>query len=178
MKSKHTPHNICLFFYLACVLLVISAAGSGCGYKMVGSRGATSKIFVDIFENKTLEPGLEARVTSWVKDELVNSAGFTIENTKDNADYVVYGTIVSLSESTISISSARRASEMRFTISFDVTLVDTKTNRKTRLTNKAFSGDYAVSGDIPVDRTAKNRAAGRTIISFSRFLAVWLQGNI
>ena len=76
-------------------LLAAAAAGlaSGCGYALQG-RGITTdpsikRIGVPLFKDRSGKPGLDARVTEAVMQELLKRGRFTVVREVSNVDAVI-----------------------------------------------------------------------------------------
>lgn len=84
------------------VLWILFFGLTHCGYNWGHSTrelpGGHKTIYVEIFENQTQEPGVEHNFTQALIKELERS-GFAIVTTKDQAELVVQGSIISLSHS-------------------------------------------------------------------------------
>ena len=114
---------------LTCIV-VFFALISGCGYttKPLISRKINS-IYIPIFENDTFRRGLEFDLTTAVKDEIMSKTKLRIAK-KDNADTILTGKIMKVTEGLISSNVADNIVESRVTITVDMEIVDRRTGRK------------------------------------------------
>ncbi len=113
---------------LTCIV-VLFALMSGCGYttKSLISRKINS-IYIPIFENDTFRRGFEFDLTTAVKDEIMSKTKLRIAK-KDNADTILTGKIMKVTESMLSSNVRDNIVENRITISVDIKLVDRRTGR-------------------------------------------------
>jgi hypothetical protein len=113
---------------LTCIV-VLFALMSGCGYttKSLISRKINS-IYIPIFENDTFRRGFEFDLTTAVKDEIMSKTKLRIAK-KDNADTILTGKIMKVTESMLSSNVRDNIVESRITISVDIKLVDRRTGR-------------------------------------------------
>ncbi len=110
-------------------MLTLFVMISGCGYttKSLISRKINS-IYIPIFENDTFRKGLEFGLTTAVKDEIMSKTKLRIVH-KDDADTILSGRIVKVTESLLSSNFADNIVESRVTIFVDMKLVDRRTGR-------------------------------------------------
>jgi hypothetical protein len=128
--------------------LIVAAAGalaSGCGYALQG-RGITTdpsikRIGVPLFKDRSGKPGLDARVTQAVIEELLKRGRFTVTKDAGGVDAVVEGEIVSWAVVPVGFSAEGGVSQAtRYAISLTASVVYRKIGRKEPLwSNEAFS---------------------------------------
>ena len=113
------------FTFMLCLFVLIS----GCRYttKSLISRNINS-VYIPIFGNDTFRSGLEFDLTTALKDEIMSKTKLRIVQ-KDNADTILTGKIVKLTEGMLSSNVADDIVESRVTISVDIKLVDRITGR-------------------------------------------------
>ena len=107
---------------ISLMCLVIAA----CGYRFSGAGTlpkGVKRIFVNLFENRTAEVGLENRITNDVISEFVIKRKDTLV-TQSEADAILKGTIVSLRKDAISRTGAGEVQERRVEVVVNVSLVD------------------------------------------------------
>ena len=164
-KIKQQITQTCLykrisFSQLTCIV-VLFAIISGCGYttKSLISRKINS-IYIPIFGNNTFRRGLEFDLTTAVKDEIMSKTKLRIAQ-KDNADTILSGIIVTVTEGLLSSNVQDNIVESRVTISVDITLVDRRTGRtlieKTSLSNSA---EFIVSRGENIKTATQESLAG------------------
>jgi hypothetical protein len=109
--------------------LVFLALISGCGYttKSLISRNINS-VYIPIFGNYTFRSGLEFDLTTVLKDEIMSRTKLRIAR-KDDADTILTGKIVTVSEGVISSNAKDNVIESRVTISVNIALADRRTGR-------------------------------------------------
>ena len=106
------------------IILIGSLALSACGYRFAGSGslpGGTRTIFVEVFENRTAETGIENIFTADLRYEFVRNK---MSATRSNAEGILSGVIRSLRVETIARSSQTVSQERRVTATVDLNLVD------------------------------------------------------
>lgn len=116
------------FIQFTCVL-VLFALISGCGYtnKSLISRKINS-IYIPIFGNHTFRRGLEFDLTTALKDEIMSKTKLRIAQ-KDNADTILTGKIVTVTEGVITSNASDNIIEAQVTISVNIALADRRTGR-------------------------------------------------
>ena len=122
-----------------------SALASGCGYALQG-RGVTTdptvkRIGVPLFRDRSGKPGLDARVTQAVMEELLKRGRFTVVRDAANVDAVVEGEIVAWSVLPVNFSADTGTTQAtRYAISITASVVYRKIGQKEPLwSNEAFS---------------------------------------
>jgi Lipopolysaccharide-assembly len=129
--------------------LLAAAAGalaSACGYALQG-RGITTdptikRIGVPLFKDRSGKPGLDARVTQAVMEELLKRGRFTVVRDATNVDAVVEGEIQSWNVLPVGFSaeSGGVAQASRYSISLTAKVVYRKIGQKEPIwSNDAFS---------------------------------------
>ena len=120
--------NRITFMRFTCVLALFALI-SGCGYtnKSLISRKINS-IYIPIFENKTFRRGLEFDLTTAVKDIIMSKTKLRIVQ-EDNADTILSGVIVKVTEGMLSSNVADNIVESRVTTTVNMKLVDRRTGR-------------------------------------------------
>jgi hypothetical protein len=128
--------------------LLAAAAGtlaSGCGYALQG-RGITTdssvkRIGVPLFRDRSGKPGLDARVTQAVVEELLKRGRFTIVRETTNVDAIVDGEIVAWNAVPVNFNSETGTTQAtRYSISLTASVVYRKIGQKEPLwSSDAFS---------------------------------------
>ncbi len=116
------------FMQFTC-LLVLFALISGCGYttKSLISRNINS-IYIPIFGNSTFRSGLEFDLTTALKDEIMSKTKLRIAQ-KDNADTILSGKIVTVTEGVITSNARDNIIENQVIITVNIALADRRTGR-------------------------------------------------
>ncbi|MFZ5875921.1 MAG: LPS assembly lipoprotein LptE [Nitrospirota bacterium] len=138
---------------LAASILVI-----GCGYGLVSSRDGTgpTPVAVPLFDNRTFEPFLDARVTERVRSRVETMAAWKLVSAPESADLVIRGSVTGFGIITMSFDEAHRPLEQRVAVTAEVTA--------TPRTGVPFQGtltgtaEYRESADSLQTRAAKDRA--------------------
>jgi hypothetical protein len=128
--------------------LLAAAAGalaSACGYSLQG-RGITTdptikRIGVPLFKDRSGKPGLDARVTQAVMEELLKRGRFTVVRDSTNVDAVVEGEIQSWNVLPVGFSAEAGITQAsRYSISLTAKVVYRKVGQKEPIwSNDAFS---------------------------------------
>ena len=117
------------FMQFTCVLVLLALI-TGCGYttKSLINRNINS-IFIPIFGNYTFRSGLEFDLTTALKDEIMSKTKLRIVR-KDNADTILTGKIVTVTEGVITSNARDNIIENQVTISVNIALMDRRTGRE------------------------------------------------
>ena len=102
-----------------------AALFASCGYQFAGAGPfpyGVKKIAVEVFANRTSEPGLENTITNDLIYEL-NRSGQVKVTDPENADAVIRGTIEALAARSVSRSGLLTSEAERVTIRVDVRMV-------------------------------------------------------
>ena len=137
---------------------------AGCGYNMMSApqEPGMESVAVPLFDNRTFEPILEARVTERVKTRLVSTGPWRVVNNPERAALVIRGAVTAFGVTTLSFDAAdpslppARPLEQRISITADVTAEsDQHAPLRVVLTGTA---EYTETSDSLQTRAAKNRA--------------------
>jgi hypothetical protein len=127
------------------LLAAAGALASGCGYALQG-RGITTdpsvkRIGVPLFKDRSGKPGLDARVTEAVMEELLKRGRFTVVRETTNVDAVVEGEIQSWTVLPVGFTGEAGVTQAsRYAISLTASVVYRKIGQKDPLwANDAFS---------------------------------------
>ena len=148
------------FMQFTCVLVLLALI-TGCGYttKSLISRNINS-IFIPIFGNYTFRSGLEFDLTTALKDEIMSKTKLRIVR-KDNADTILTGKIVTVTEGVITSNARDNIIENQVTISVNIALMDRRTGRELismdGLSNKA---EYIVTRGENINTATQECLAG------------------
>lgn len=144
---------------LAAVTLAVASALAGCGYAMVGGEATAINVAVPLFENRTFEPFIEARITERVKSRLAATGPWRLVNRPGRAHLVIRGAVSGFGTSPVSFDAAHHALEQRVTVTAEVAAVKAG-SPEVPVWQGALSGsaDYTELGDSLDTRAAKNRA--------------------
>jgi hypothetical protein len=138
--------------------LAASTLVMGCGYGLVSSRDGTAPtpVAVPLFDNRTFEPFLDARVTERVRSRVETMAAWTLASTPESAGVVIRGAVTGFGVITVSFDADNRPLEQRVAITAEVVA--------TPQAGPPFQGtvtgtaEYRESADSLETRAAKNRA--------------------
>jgi outer membrane lipopolysaccharide assembly protein LptE/RlpB len=114
---------------LARLLLIAILCGGGavaCGYHFQGKAqlpGGAQFLYVDIFENRTNQPGLETTVTNAVVFEFIKRSKQSMVSDRESADLIMKGVIRSVELSTDVARYRDSAGARGVSLTLDVQLV-------------------------------------------------------
>ncbi|MCP3980025.1 MAG: hypothetical protein GY716_12035 [bacterium] len=112
-------------------LLLLLAACAGCGYRLLGSGGASAlppavqSIAVLPFDNRTNRPEIEQRVTEEVARELSERSRLVVKTDAGATDAVLVGAVLSYGTTPVQFTDAGRATRVEATVSLQATLRQT-----------------------------------------------------
>lgn len=158
-RSKIVSHvsGIIVTVFLVPALLI-----SGCGYRFSPAGEHIDKnirtVFIDTFSNRTSEAFIENTFRSAFIDQFIIGGRFKLVDSRDKADAIFKGAIVSLTTSPLSYQRSNVAAEERLTVTMELTFEEQE-NKKLIWNNTSFSGyqDYA-SPDLSSKETNRRNA--------------------
>jgi len=161
--------------------LLVAAAGAlaaGCGYSLQG-RGITTdpsvkRIGVPLFKDRSGKPGLAARVTQAVIEELLKRGRFTVVKETEAVDAVVEGEIVSWAVQPVNFSGDTGVTQAtRYAISLTANVVYRKIGQKEPIwANPAFAqrDEYDMSENAQSYFDREEQSIERLSNAFARSL--------
>ncbi len=144
------------------LLLILSA----CGYRFSGKENLPSgveRIFVTVFENRTMETGVEILFTDDIIQEFIRNRKDSLANSRTGADAILSGAVESIRVRTISREGTHTPLERRVwaTISLKLTGSDGRT-----LWKKTGISESETYGVMPLKQeTERNRRDALSAIS-------------
>lgn len=140
----------------------------GCGYGVTPGGEYIDKgiqtVFVDNFSNTTSEANFENSVRSAFIDQFIRGRRLKLVGSRDAADALFRGTVVSLSTAPLAYTSVNLAAEERMTVTMELILEEQGT-RKVIWTDKEFSATQ----DYPfTDISAKERNRREALAKLSK----------
>ena len=157
---------------------ILGALASSCGYALVG-RGVTTdpsikRIGVPLFKDKTGKPGVDAKVTQAVIEELLKRGRFVIVKEITNVDAVVEGEITGFNVVPVNFSgSPGQTQASRYAITLTASVVYRKVGQKEPLwSNEAFSlrDEYDVGDTATAYFDRESQSVDRLAVGFARSL--------
>jgi outer membrane lipopolysaccharide assembly protein LptE/RlpB len=128
--------------------------GMGCGYSFSSRTNPHIKtIAVPIFQNTTLERGIEQRIADRVVDAFLADKSLRVVEEKD-ADSVILGTIERYDRSPYSYDTSQNVQEYKIELTLHVTYED-RTKNKVVWEERVMRswGTYSVSTDLPEEES-------------------------
>jgi len=109
--------------YGACLLLLLLA---GCGYTLADDTlklpDGVSKIYIEMFQNRTLEPYLENALTTHVTRRMQLLPDVELVENRQGADAIITGRIVGYGVDSLAFDSQNQVVQYRATMTVDVEL--------------------------------------------------------
>jgi hypothetical protein len=159
-------------------LAILGVVASSCGYALVG-RGVTTdpsikKIGVPLFKDRTGKPGLDARITQAVMEELLKRGRFAVVKETTDVDAVVEGEITGFNVVPVNFSgSSGQTQANRYAITLTATVVYRKVGQKEPLwSNDAFSlrDEYDMGDTATAYFDRESQSIDRLAAGFARSL--------
>ena len=135
---------------LLVVLLLCGVFGTGCGYRFQGKAqlpGGAQLLYVDIFENRTNQAGLETTVTNAVVFEFTKRSKQSMVSDRESADLIMKGVIRSVELSTAVARYRDQGGARSVSLTLDVQLVAPDGRVAWSAVGLTDSDIYVVSGD-------------------------------
>lgn len=157
---KKFKHSLLIKITIICISCAVLF---GCGYSFA-PRGESidnriQKIYVDAFENRTSQAGIENYVRTAFINQFIQNSRFKIAQSAEVADAIVRGKIANLYTSPLSHLKNDLAAEERATIIMEVVFEDSA-NGKVMWSSKDItdSVDYALNEDINLLPSTRKQA--------------------
>lgn len=156
-------------------LALFLLCGVGCGYRFQGAAAPDPTIEVLLFENRTVETGIESIVTGRILDELRRTPGWRVVP-PGHGRYVLSGVIRSFDFDPRSISSRRLAEEHRATLTVELRFRDRVENKDLwRVPALSAFADYQVGGNVLLNENQKRAAVARIAEELASRIRVHIQ---
>jgi hypothetical protein len=162
----------------AAAALAAAALAVGCGYGAAAVRdgAAATPVAVPLFDNRTFEPYLDARVTERVRTRVVNTGAWRLVSPPEAATVVIRGAVTGFSVVTVSFDADNRPLEQRVALTADVTAAQPQgTPFQQSLTATA---EFRETADSLRTRTAKNRAIEEAADNLARELLARVHAHL
>jgi hypothetical protein len=137
-------------YRLAVAVLVCAALATACGLRFQGKAqlpGGAQHLFVDIFENRTNQLGLETTVTNAVVFEFTRRSKQSMVSNRADADLIMRGIIRSVELGTAVARFEDSGGARTVTLTLDVQMVAPDGQVKWSATGLTGSDTYVVSDD-------------------------------
>ena len=146
------------------IFLLIGLVFAACGYRFVGGGSFPSGIravFVEVFENRTAETGVENILTNELIYEISRGVN-TYLAAKDSAEGILSGNITSISTETVSWRGQNTAVERRLTARINIKLTDPA--GKVVWARESVSGTETYPVDEDKQITEENKREALTVL--------------
>ena len=195
MTPKKTKFLI--YFFIVCIdismkfklliFIVLIFFTTSCGYKAgynINDKRDSNKVlnvFIDFFNNKTLEPRLEDYLIEELKREFIIHPNINIVF-KDEADFIINGDILDFKKQSISYSTTDKTLEYRLEMTVKVLVKDKKgkiLNQKVFQWNKEYVSGYTGSRnfDVGASEAKKKEFIKKICYDLSGNIYHWLFSN-
>lgn len=176
--NRTTYHSIMIRCFMkrqvvfACMVTMLIAWFSGCGYRFAGSGSypaGVSRIFITMLDNRSAETGVESTFTNDLIHEFTRKRKESLAPDRTSADAILTGTIVRLSVENIARANVSTGVERRVTGTLNLQLASPDGRVHWA------SGDIVESQTYPVvvgDQTATDRNKSDAIDAVSQKAAV------
>jgi len=157
-QREHKPLRID-FRLISIVLLVLLL--SGCGYSFSGisksAYPAIQSVYVDTFTNRTSEANLDIILRTAFGNEIVQNGHFKLASSREEADAIFRGTILSLQIAPLAYKVGSLSAEDRITVTLEL-IFEERLSGRTLWTNGSFigTGDYRVTAVGATEANRKN----------------------
>mgnify|MGYP001817612853 FL=1 len=142
-------------------LVVFLVPITSCGYRFTGNevlpRGV-ERLFIQLLDNKTTEPGIDIVVTNELKNEFIRKyRGILVD--RETAEAILSGAVVGIRTETVARKGALTALERSVSMTVDLKLKTTGNERIWFARGITRSDTYAVvSGDKEANEQNKGKA--------------------
>ena len=131
MLGKKSPSRLLPNLVLAVYVLVVAAA---CGYYNPNmlpdeAQGPAVRLFVPVWPNSTNELGLESKIRNSISDWLVQSKRIILVPDAESADYILNGTVASVSYPGLSYDATDTARTLKAVLTVNYTVKEKATDR-------------------------------------------------
>ena len=141
--------------FLATALILVG----GCAYRLGGGgKSGPKRIAIPVFINRTFEPLVDKRVTTFVQRAFIEDGRWDVVNVPGAADLVLRGQVTGLALTPLSFDRAGRVTEYRVRISVDVELVSPGGAAVWSGKDLAATAEYLVLPDVTATRINEDRA--------------------
>ena len=150
------------FNRLALLALGLLAMASACGYRVVGSEpvgpGQTkATLAIPPFENRSMAVGLETLFANDMIRAFQDSKVVQVKPGETKADYVLLGTIKKLEHSSTAYLDIGQSLIRRATITVDVSVKDTRTNKVIWKAIEIIRSDYVADSYYGIGEATRDQ---------------------
>ena len=147
---------------LMVLALGLLALASACGYRVVGSEpvgpGQTkATLAIPPFENRSMEVGLETLFANDMIRAFQDSKVVQVKPGETKADYVLLGTIKKLEHSSTAYLDIGQSLIRRATITVDVSVKDTRTNKVIWKAIEIIRSDYVADSYYGIGEATRDQ---------------------
>jgi len=145
-------------------ILAVAAALAGCGYSRVAypkSREQSLSVAVQVFENRSFDPGYENVVADALKEEFARRGALRLTRSPETADVVLRGVVQNVGTGRRSFSSVVLTLEYSVNVALEIELQ--RPGTEIGIDRRVLREDdtYLASADIEVTRRNRQEALRR-----------------
>ncbi len=145
-------------FLLFLLLAATVVAPAGCAYHLGGTKPGVRRIAIPVFVNRTFEPLVDRRVTTFVQRAFIEDGRWEVVNASGAADFVLQGQVTGVALTPLSFDRSGRVTEYRVQITVDVEVVPAKGAAVWSGKGLTATAEYLVFPDVTATRISQDRA--------------------
>jgi Lipopolysaccharide-assembly len=179
----YRPASFFIFNFAFCIAL------AACGYQfgvdgpgpVIGGVAAAPKtaapetaprLTVMPFENRSAEPNLETKYTSYARAEFAAGSGTQVVSEMGRADLILKGQILSAIVPTLTFTLSQGTLESRVTVRVRGFVEDTRTRKVIWSYTSVGTSEFFVTNDLQFNRVLQDRALEQAGVAAAQDLAV------
>ena len=142
------------------VLLAITVFVSACGYRNpYVYSGPDRTIYATTWKNRTNELGLDSKIYQSLVKWFQKTGSLSVVKTKENADYILAGEIISIDLPSLTYGSASSTSEVKIRLRVRYIMKDLKTDKVLmEVPSEVWTEEYKVGSTAADSRDNENEA--------------------
>lgn len=142
------------------VILAITVLISACGYRNpYVYSGPDRTIYATTWKNRTNELLLDSKIYQSLLKWYQKTGSLSITKTKENADYILAGEIISIDLPSLTYRGASNTSEVNIRLRVRYIMKDLKNDRVLmEVPSEVWTQEYKVGSDAAVNRDNENEA--------------------
>ncbi len=145
------------------IVALLALAAGGCGYRLPGESPFGPEVrtlYVELLENRTLEPFLENGVTDHLVSEIARGGVFTVTDRREEADAVLSGEITGYSSGAIAYDRLDAIVEYRSEMRASAQLRRSRDGKALWKGGASWTEEYLASDDKALQEDNETAAIG------------------
>ncbi len=139
----------------------IGGGGERAGATTAKQQGPAPRLVVLNFQNKSFEPNLELKFTNYTRHEFSAGAGVQVVASKETADYVLKGEILSVVMPSLSFTQSDTF-ESRVVVTVRAVVEDLRSGKVLWDQRSTATSEFFISNDLQFNRVLQTRALEQT----------------